>query len=1041
MAWEPRKVTMFVNEFENSNSYRLQQIISTLKNVHGVKLDLTSQSDDQVMALGESSELIKNNIVNESAFNTWMQNPEYTKNMLIVEAVKIYLAEIAPKRMSKKAKKVKESTEQIEEMPSTRSIGSGAVRAWAHDKMDKDRRSGLSMKGYRPKGAPSREDLRSMSQKGQEEYLQRGGKVTREDEELDENSPDSMAGLGRSMMDYAQMQRPDRNDEREMRILNAISQVGDKLTQFGTAFGPRELSDMDKKVIIVAKRRMGQHSMSEDVLAKPGSVTVAKDGMTTTVPPEKLSAELPKLKAQGYEIKGDDEVKEDDMDEGNEFSGALAAAKAKGEKTFKVGDKTYNVDEAESMMEAAKGPDVAKLKKKQVELEKKMDAIIKKGGKVLKNDPLRKQYDKVCADIKAAKKTVTEAAHMEHDDYQASMARSELYRNTKYAMDMMKMIGPNDDVKPWIAANLTKAAASLDKIYHYMDYYMTFEPSEVQLEPDGIAEETELGETTGSIARQNLMMIMEYSTKLFRMIQPGDKLEGWVAMKLTNASESISSSKHHMEYAQFEKHAGEMADDDLEHAESLPVEEETKGKKKNIKEGQMVTIGNLLMGQMLKEDADLQQAQTLLAAKSMSDDLQNMAEKLAKMSVEDLMPLVDVMKEQFGQDIAGGFNEVMKSSLEAVLNAATEAKEATDNAILSMQSGQVPGAATDIEAAGGEEAPAAAPEAGAEGGAEGGDEFGSTPAAAGPAEEPLGRSKKPEGGAVPSPEDLEEGKKMSAKQAAIFGKKSDKKPAAKGDMKGKKCTSCKKGTYQETSQMDDMDGVVHCTKCGKGVKRHQSAKPKEKDVKESKVEEKAPPGKKAEDFIKSSKADFKKRYGKDWEGKLYATAWKKFGPKSESYHKINDMLESVKANKAKIEEAFAAHKRKHARLVNEGITTDVLNTGYGLEGQGLLDQITGADVMISKLKEMMRAEIKSGVHQLVVSESISQSVEKLAESKKTAPWGVVWKDGSKAKQKFFESADLRKYWMDLNTESLTECKLVNPADFDKRINALKSRKG
>ena len=52
------------------------------------------------------------------------------------------------------------------------------------------------------------------------------------------------------------------------------------------------------------------------------------------------------------------------------------------------------------------------------------------------------------------------------------------------------------------------------------------------------------------------------------------------------------------------------------------------------------------------------------------------------------------------------------------------------------------------------------------------------------------------------------------------------------DMKGMKCTSCKKGTYQETSQMDDMDGIVHCTKCGKGVKRHQSAKPKEKGVSE-----------------------------------------------------------------------------------------------------------------------------------------------------------------------------------------------------------------
>ena len=44
------------------------------------------------------------------------------------------------------------------------------------------------------------------------------------------------------------------------------------------------------------------------------------------------------------------------------------------------------------------------------------------------------------------------------------------------------------------------------------------------------------------------------------------------------------------------------------------------------------------------------------------------------------------------------------------------------------------------------------------------------------------------------------------------------------DMKGKKCTTCKKGTYEETSQHDDMDGVLHCTKCRKEVKRHQSAK-------------------------------------------------------------------------------------------------------------------------------------------------------------------------------------------------------------------------
>jgi len=40
------------------------------------------------------------------------------------------------------------------------------------------------------------------------------------------------------------------------------------------------------------------------------------------------------------------------------------------------------------------------------------------------------------------------------------------------------------------------------------------------------------------------------------------------------------------------------------------------------------------------------------------------------------------------------------------------------------------------------------------------------------------------------------------------------------DMKGIKCTKCEKGTYQETGMHDDMDGVVHCTKCGHGTKRH-----------------------------------------------------------------------------------------------------------------------------------------------------------------------------------------------------------------------------
>jgi len=39
------------------------------------------------------------------------------------------------------------------------------------------------------------------------------------------------------------------------------------------------------------------------------------------------------------------------------------------------------------------------------------------------------------------------------------------------------------------------------------------------------------------------------------------------------------------------------------------------------------------------------------------------------------------------------------------------------------------------------------------------------------------------------------------------------------------------------------------------------------------IKESAPPGKKAEDWVKANKEEFKKRYGEGWEEKLYATAW------------------------------------------------------------------------------------------------------------------------------------------------------------------------
>ena len=149
---------------------------------------------------------------------------------------------------------------------------------------------------------------------------------------------------------------------------------------------------------------------------------------------------------------------------------------------------------------------------------------------------------------------------------------------------------------------------------------------------------------------------------------------------------------------------------------------------------------------MLMEDENLDKAETLLAAKDLSDRLQNMAEDAAKMAVDRLMPLVDVMKSQFGQEPADAFNQIVKEQLQTVLDTIITAKDQTDNAILTLQGGGIPTTTDDIsQPLPGAEMPAQEPAAGGQEFAapEGEEEFRAGPATAGPAEEPLGRSMKP----------------------------------------------------------------------------------------------------------------------------------------------------------------------------------------------------------------------------------------------------------------------------------------------------------
>ena len=94
-------------------------------------------------------------------------------------------------------------------------------------------------------------------------------------------------------------------------------------------------------------------------------------------------------------------------------------------------------------------------------------------------------------------------------------------------------------------------------------------------------------------------------------------------------------------------------------------------------------------------EADLDQAEVLLAARQLCDDLQKMAEDLASMQVEDLMSIHSEMKEEVGTAEADAFNASAEAAISGALEAVKGAKEGVDNALLAAQ-GQGP-APTDMD--------------------------------------------------------------------------------------------------------------------------------------------------------------------------------------------------------------------------------------------------------------------------------------------------------------------------------------------------------
>ena len=991
---------MFVDDVKTSAEHRLAQIAHTLKHVYDTELTLDESTIDELAALHDSSEIVKNSIVSESAFNSWHSNPTYTKHMLIMEAVRLYLTEIAPRR---RPKHLRESDETALSESHITKVG-----RWMMDFAEKANTKDDKLLAMLNSFGRVGEDLVRVGQpfapktlKDLIAYYEARVGDTNDDEDDRRQAKENLMALrmGHKMYDKHHAKKTEESapvDEEtvaHMADAGAASHDMDPelaalMKKYGVA-GGETLDEMPSpRAMARAARSWADSKMNRDrklnrIDRTPGEGN-SKEELRATA-----SDAIQDFLQRGGKIKK--VASEEITDEGNEFTGALAAAKAAHKDEFEVDGKTYKVNEQ----------------------------MTSRLAKALNEE------------------------HMQHHDYQASMARSELYRNAKYGMDMLKMIRKEDEIEPWIAACLTKAAMNLDKIYHYMDYYQHAEPgvlgedapmADYSMDDEDMGSDEELGETSGSIARMNLLEIVEYSIKLFQMIQPGDHLEGWVAMKLTKASEGISSSKHFLDYKAFERHAGEDV---------------------GLEEGRYGLVARILREAAETPEQDLQQAQTLIAAKSISDDLQSMAEKVARMGVDDLMPLVDTMKTQFGPEAADAYNEVMKAQLEELLQSVQTAKDQSDDAVLALQGGGIPGqGASDIENVGMEPG-AAEPEMG--------DGTGTMPAAAG-GEEPLGRAKKE----VPDEEipGLAEGRKKVAEK---WGTEMHTAEKDKGKWDGYTIAELK---AKKKKLMDKEERSAAEQKTVKQIDFAIRAKQKDKfgAIKKESVDEAKSKGKKPDadgDGIpdwadkhphkKGGKEDRKVSEAKSkspfaigmWQAKKEAgmdpdkpahdlpkkvvkkahEIGKKIEGTDESIARLGKLVEKAQRGKRKYEADLAEHRAEFANRLAEGKVKDLLKSGQGLEGDLLEKKIAEVTAMAADLNNQIRVLEADSNAKLLAAIKEERKAARFATAKSTKPWGVMYESQGTRKTKFFEDQKARDYWAQLN-ESLNPA-LINPEHFDR----------
>ncbi|MCK9529431.1 MAG: hypothetical protein M0R77_02510 [Gammaproteobacteria bacterium] len=101
----------------------------------------------------------------------------------------------------------------------------------------------------------------------------------------------------------------------------------------------------------------------------------------------------------------------------------------------------------------------------------------------------------------------------------------------------------------------------------------------------------------------------------------------------------------------------------------------------NLKEGEMSKIEKMtkLTESVMLEEAELQRAEIVLATKDIVSRLQKQIEDISSMATDDVLPLVDGMKENFGAPTANGFARKAEDALQKASDSVQELRDLFDS--------------------------------------------------------------------------------------------------------------------------------------------------------------------------------------------------------------------------------------------------------------------------------------------------------------------------------------------------------------------------